>query len=100
MYFVARKISLPSVEGLLKKERSIESSKEMYLEFSQALNQLINTYFCIEKEEDMEIQIAGSVEDRNDLMPLMYVSGDREMNELKSEIKRILKEYHHGHTAT
>ena len=55
MYFVSRKISLPSVESLLKREKSFETSKEMYLEFSEALNILINAYFCIEKEEDMEI---------------------------------------------
>lgn len=96
MYFVSRKISLPSVDNLLKKEKSVESAKEMYLEFSHALNQLINTYFCIENESDMEVQIAGSEDDRNDLMPLLYVSSHREKAELESEIKRILREYHHG----
>jgi len=55
MYFVSRKISLPSVENLLKKEKSLECAKEMYLDFSHALNELINTYFSIDKEEDMEI---------------------------------------------
>ena len=48
----------------------------------------------------MEIQIAGSEEDRNDLMPLLYVSSHREKAELESEIKRILKEYHHAQGAS
>jgi hypothetical protein len=96
MYFVSRKISLPSVESLLKREKSFESSKEMYLEFSEALNTLINAYFSIEKEEDMEIQIAGSEEDRNELMPLLFVSSHREKNEIESQIKLMLKEYHHN----
>lgn len=70
----------------------------MYLDFSHALNQLINTYFCIEDDRDMELQIAGSEEDRNDLMPLLYVSTNREKAEIESEIKRILRDYHHGQT--
>jgi hypothetical protein len=96
MYFVSRSISLPSVENLLKKERSVECSKEMYLDFSHELNRLINTYFCIENEEDMEVKIAGSEENRNDLMPILYVSSHREKAELESEIRRVLKEFHHG----
>lgn len=68
----------------------------MYLEFSAALNELINTYFMIEKEEDMEIQIAGSEEERNLMMPLLYIESHRGKNELESEIKKILKDYHHG----
>jgi hypothetical protein len=32
-------------------------------------------------------------------MPLLYVGSHREKAELESEIKRILKEYHHGHTS-
>ena len=39
MYFAARKISLPSIEFMMKKEQEMEdeeedSSKEMYIEFS------------------------------------------------------------------
>lgn len=55
MYFVARKISLPSVENLLKREKALDEGSDMYLEFSRALNDLINTYFLIENEEDMEL---------------------------------------------
>jgi hypothetical protein len=50
MFFAARKVSLPSVSYMLKKETEMEeqeegSSKEMYLDFSQKLNTLINKYF-------------------------------------------------------
>lgn len=72
----------------------------MYMEFSKALNQLINTYFLIEKEEDMEVQIAGSEEERNSMMPLLYVESHREKAELESEIKKILKNFHHGQGST
>lgn len=68
----------------------------MYLEFSEALNALINAYFCIEREEDMELQIAGSEEDRDAMLPLLFVSTHREKSEIESEIKRILKDYHHN----
>jgi hypothetical protein len=51
MYFVARRVSLPSLEIMLKKEKLSEcSGKEMYLEFSRQLNELINIYFSISKE--------------------------------------------------
>ena len=96
VYFIARKISLPSVDNLLKREKALDQGKEMYYEFSRALNELINTYFGIEKEEDMEVQIAGSEEERNSMMPLLYVESHREKAELESEIKKILKNYHHG----
>mmetsp|Transcript_5619 Transcript_5619/g.7475 ORF Transcript_5619/g.7475 Transcript_5619/m.7475 type:complete len:87 (-) Transcript_5619:563-823(-) len=39
MYFVARMVSLPSIDSMLKKERLSENSgKEMYLDFSRQLN--------------------------------------------------------------
>lgn len=50
MYFVARLVSLPSIEVLLKKEKQTDDGKEMYLEFSRHLNKLINVYFSITKE--------------------------------------------------
>ena len=50
MYFVARKVSMPSVESMQKKERAQEEGEDMYLDFSKQLNQLINTYFSIEKQ--------------------------------------------------
>ena len=48
MYFVARKVSLPSIEALQKRERT--DSDMIYQEFSQQLNDLINTYFRTENE--------------------------------------------------
>ena len=51
MYFVARKVSLPSIETLLKKEKvGTEGAREMYMEFTRQLNKLINLYFSISKE--------------------------------------------------
>ena len=96
MYFVARQVSLPSIEIMLKKEKMSEEGKDMYLKFSQQLNELINRYFSISKEEDMEVQIAGSEEERNIMMPTCYVDTHRDKAELESEIKKILKSYHHG----
>jgi len=52
MYFAARKISLPSVDFMLRKERELDQndddqqkSADLYLEFSAKLNNLINKYF-------------------------------------------------------
>ena len=99
MYFVARKVSMPSVESMQKKERAQEQGEDMYLDFSKQLNQLINTYFSIEKQgkllnisndffsEEMEVQIAGSEEERNELIPLCYIETHREKAELESEVK-------------
>ena len=52
MYFVARKVSLPTVDFMLKKERSDDKDGglDMYKGFSQQLNDLINMYFAIEQE--------------------------------------------------
>ena len=57
MYFVAKKVSLPSVDFMLKKEKSEseEGGLEMYKKFSKELNDLINMYFNISKEENIEI---------------------------------------------
>lgn len=48
MYFVARKVSVPTIEALLKKERS--DTSKIYQEFSVQLNDLINRYFRTENE--------------------------------------------------
>jgi hypothetical protein len=50
MYFVARKVSMISIESMLKKEKIVENSKSMYLDFSKQLNELINLYFSVENE--------------------------------------------------
>ena len=90
----------------------------MYLGFSHQLNDLINLYFSITNEgkfsswqiwvinivffvwlEDMEVQVAGSEEERNALMPTCYVDTHRDKAELESEIRKILNGYHHGMAA-
>jgi len=95
MYFVARKVSLPSVAFMLQKEKG-EDPKDMYLAFSQQMNDLINTYFQIEDDENMEVQIAGSEEERNVMMPLLYANTAREKSRIESEIRLVLKEFHEG----
>ena len=51
MYFVARRVSLPSIDAMLKKERASPESKEkMYYDFSKQLNELINSYFSCTNE--------------------------------------------------
>jgi len=46
MYFAARKVSLPSIEFMLKKEQEEDDDgKSMYFSFSKRLNELINLYF-------------------------------------------------------
>ena len=56
MYFVARKVSLPNVEFMLKEEKRGENGTDMYLKFSKDLNNLINLYFCIDKEGKLIIK--------------------------------------------
>jgi len=99
MYFVARKVSMPTVDSMLKKENMNEEGAKMYFDFSRQLNDLINIYFSIEREVEMEVQIAGSEEERNLMMPLLYIDSHREKAGLESQIKKVLKEYHHGSTS-
>jgi len=54
MYFAARKVSLPNVDYMMRKEKELEeqeeeSSQQMYIDFSKRLNDLINVYFRAEK---------------------------------------------------
>jgi len=48
----------------------------------------------------MEVQVAGSEEERNALMPTAYVDTHRDKAELESEIKQVLKDYHNGMVAS
>ena len=48
----------------------------------------------------MEVQVAGSEEERNLLMPTAYIDTHRDKAELESEIKKVLKDYHHGMVAS
>ncbi len=51
MYFVARRISMPAVDYMLKKEKS-EDFVALYKGFSKQLNELINLYFSVEDESN------------------------------------------------
>ena len=44
----------------------------------------------------MEVQVAGSIEERNSLMPTLYVDTHRDKAELEGQIRQILKSYHAG----
>lgn len=84
MYFASRKVSLPSIEFMMKKENEMEdeeqgSSKDMYIEFSQRLNELINLYFSATKKDDIEAKIAGNQEERALMMPLLYIDKDEQL---------------------
>lgn len=44
--------------------------------------------------------MAGSEEERNLMMPTCYVDSFRDKAELESEVKKILRGYHHGMAAS
>ena len=49
MYFIARRISMPTVEHMLKREKN-EDFVALYKGFSKKLNELINLYFSVADE--------------------------------------------------
>lgn len=95
MFFVARRISMPTVEQMLKREKS-EDYVAMYKGFSNQLNELINLYFSVMDENTIEDQIAGSAEERKIMMPLQYIDSARDKATIEGEIKSLLREYHEG----
>lgn len=76
MYFAARKVSLPSIDCMMKKEKELEDPASMYIGFSKKLNDLINLYFSGRKGEDIELKIAGNQEERALMMPLLYIEDE------------------------
>ena len=54
MYFVARMVSKPSIEALLKLEK--QESASIYYDYTKQLNVLINKYFSNENEGKCLIQ--------------------------------------------
>jgi len=46
----------------------------------------------------MEVDIAGSADERNAMMPLLYVDTYKEKAELEAQAKLVLREFHHGTT--
>jgi hypothetical protein len=93
MYFIARRISLPNVDHMLKREKT-EDHVAMYKGFSKQLNELINIYFSVTDENTIEEQIAGSAEERSIMMPLQYIQSARDKATIESEIRSLLREYH------
>lgn len=53
MYFVARRVSMPSIENMQKREKT-EDAVAMFKGFSKQLNELINLYFGVENEGKLE----------------------------------------------
>mmetsp|Transcript_35298 Transcript_35298/g.54049 ORF Transcript_35298/g.54049 Transcript_35298/m.54049 type:complete len:120 (+) Transcript_35298:235-594(+) len=91
MYFAAKKVSLPSIEAMKRKEQALDerddtSSADLFYNFSQQLNILINTYFSAERGEDIEIKIAGNGLERANLMPLLYLYEEDEETGLRKEV--------------
>lgn len=93
MYFCARKVSLPSVDYMMKKEKELEDPSGMYIDFSKRLNTLINLYFQGRKGEDIELKIAGSQEERALMMPLLYIEDEETSERLSEEMKDLLDDY-------
>lgn len=93
MYFVARRISLPNVDHMLKREKS-EDHVAMYKGFSKQLNELINLYFSVMDEDTLEIQIAGDAEERQIMMPVQYIVSHRDKSDIEAEIRILLKSFH------
>lgn len=70
---------------------------QAYVESSKELNQLINLYFSAGSNEDIELKIAGDADERQCLMPLLYIDGDERAKEsISADMCRLLKEYHQG----
>lgn len=108
MYFAARKVSLPSVDYMMRIENEAFEAKaggqqvvQTYLDCSDQLNELINLYFSARKEDDIELKIAGNAEDRSLMMPLLYIDGDAgAKRQIGEYMQTVLKDFHHGEKAT
>jgi hypothetical protein len=48
----------------------------------------------------MEVAVAGSEEERNARMPLLYIDSHRVKADIQSEINKTLRDFHYGQTAT
>lgn len=93
MYFSARKVSLPSIDYMIKKEKELEDPSGMYIDFSKKLNNLINLYFQGRRGEDIELKIAGSHEERALMMPLLYIEDEQTEADLSNDIIELLDDY-------
>jgi len=93
MYFVARRISMPTVDIMLKKEKA-ENAVAMYKGYSHQLNDLINLYFSVTDENTIEEQVAGSAEERKLMMPLQYIESARDKATIEGDVRSLLREFH------
>jgi len=67
----------------------------MYTSFSKSLNELINLYFRAERDEDMEIKIAGDAVERSQMMPLLYIDDCEETkSQVRDDMLRVLHQFH------
>lgn len=64
-------------------------SKEINLEMAPEMNQLINKYFLTEDFENIEHELAGSM-GIDEYLPLRKIDSSSEINQLKSNIKKII----------
>ncbi len=69
---------MPSVEAMMKKERMEDSPEKWFKSYSQQLNDLINLYFSVTNEDEIEIQVAGDEENRKLMMPVQYITSNRD----------------------
>jgi hypothetical protein len=61
MYFAAKKVSMSTIDFMMRKEEEMGGEcSQMYLDFSQKLNDLINLYFQAKQGDDIELKIAGN----------------------------------------
>ena len=61
---------MPTVEHMMKKEKIDDNPQKMYMGFSMQLNDLINLYFSVMNEDEIEVKVAGDEENRKLMMPV------------------------------
>ena len=105
-YLAARQVSMPTLEYMLNKEAEEADPTQFFKGFSVKINELINAYFGANYGkfefkltflDDVEIAVAGSEQDRNQMMPLLYVDRD-DCEEEKTAIRDVLDAAHSGET--
>lgn len=104
MYLVGRSISLPTIDILLKKikkdtEEGInqETDELAYTnQTTKTVNKLIDAYFKVECEDDIESKMVGGREERDLLLPLLYLESHRQKADLDSLIRMLLVKFEEG----
>lgn len=91
---------MPTVEHMMKKEKIDDNPQKMYMGFSAQLNDLINLYFSVMNEDEIEVKVAGDEENRKLMMPVQYITSFKDKATCESEMRLILKEFHEEHGAS